>query len=153
MNFFNFRCAFSAVFVTLFIAQQPVLGQGRPDQIDQSKQPEKVGDEAASKSNYRGYIDLTSCAKPIWPKYALRNGEQGTVGLAFLISAENVLLDAKVIRKTGFWELDRAALVGLSACKFHADIINGRPVETLLMITYVWTIKQTSDEMDYLLPE
>lgn len=58
-----------------------------------------------------------SCGKPVYPKDALRNEEQGTVSLLFLIGTNGKVLDAKIVKSSGSRSLDIAARDGYLNCK------------------------------------
>lgn len=85
-------------------------------------------------------IVFGSCPqKPVWPEAAQRAQRTGTVALAFLVDADNALLESAVKRGSGHADLDEAARVGLARCKFRAATRNGRPVRGWAEVTYVWT--------------
>jgi protein TonB len=85
--------------------------------------------------------DFSTCAKPEWPKSSLRNEETGTVTLSFLISADGRVGDSKVVKSSGFRDLDKAAVVGISKCKFKPATVDGNPQETWQQMQYVWTLE------------
>ena len=60
----------------------------------------------------------TNCQKPQYPQSSLRNEEQGTVTLRFLVDKDGAILDGHVMRTSGFYELDKAALVALAKCAY-----------------------------------
>ncbi len=85
--------------------------------------------------------DFASCSKPIWPRVSLRNEETGTVTMDFLISAEGIVKDSKIIRSTGFKELDNSALSAIAKCRFKPATEAGQPVEAWAKIQYVWALE------------
>lgn len=85
--------------------------------------------------------DFKTCERPEWPKSSLRNEEQGTVTLSFLIGTEGTVNDARVSKSSGFEGLDAAALDGVRKCRFVAATRGGRAVETWMQMQYVWTLE------------
>jgi bla regulator protein BlaR1 len=85
--------------------------------------------------------DFNTCAKPVWPRESLRNENQGTVTLKFLIGADGHVKDSMVTKSSGYAPLDRAASEGISLCKFKPGTEDGKPVESWMFMQYVWTLK------------
>jgi protein TonB len=85
-------------------------------------------------------IEAAGCAKPAYPAAALRNGDEGTVTLAFLIGKDGRVASAKVERTSGHRDLDRAALQGLSLCAFKPGTVDGVPQESWARMQYAWTL-------------
>ncbi|WP_374586334.1 energy transducer TonB [Pseudoduganella sp.] len=85
-------------------------------------------------------IDANNCAKPAYPAAALRNEETGTVSLAFLVGKDGKVASAKVERSSGSRDLDRAALNGLSLCRFTPGTVDGVPYESWFRMQYVWNL-------------
>lgn len=85
-------------------------------------------------------VDSNACAKPEYPLSSLRNQEEGTVNLAMLIGVDGKVLETKVEKSSGSKALDRAAIAGLSLCKFTAGSIDGVPEKSWAKLQYVWNI-------------
>lgn len=85
-------------------------------------------------------VDAQACAKPDYPKNALRNGDTGTVMLAFLIGSDGKVADARVEKSSGVRELDRAAQAGLSLCRFKPGTVDGAPQQSWTKMQYVWSL-------------
>lgn len=85
-------------------------------------------------------IDAKNCAKPAYPAAALRNEESGTVALAFLVGTDGKVASAKVERSSGSRDLDRAAVNGLSLCRFTPGTVDGVAYESWFRMQYVWTL-------------
>lgn len=85
-------------------------------------------------------VDAQACSKPDYPKNALRNGDTGTVMLAFLIGTDGKVADARIEKSSGFRELDRAAQAGLSLCKFKPGTVDGMPQQSWTKMQYVWSL-------------
>lgn len=87
-------------------------------------------------------IDAASCARPAYPAAALRNGDQGTVTLAFLVGRDGRVASARVERSSGHRDLDRAALQGLSLCAFKPGTIDGVAQESWARMQYAWHLDE-----------
>jgi protein TonB len=85
-------------------------------------------------------VDAKACAKPDYPKTALRNGDTGVVTLALLIGTDGRVADSKVEKSSGFRELDRAAQAGLGLCKFKPGTLDGAPYQSWTKMQYVWSL-------------
>jgi protein TonB len=84
-------------------------------------------------------FDAKTC-KAEYPKASLMNEEQGNVTLAFLVSADGSVLDSKIEKTSGYKGLDKAAIKGLSACKFKPGTKDGAPAQTWAKVDYVWKL-------------
>jgi TonB family protein len=89
---------------------------------------------------------LNTCAKPVWPKEALRNEYQGRVTLAFLIGEDGTVRESRVEKTSGYPILDIAAQEGLERCKFKPGLKDGTAVEAWMKMQYVWTLDSPSPE-------
>ena len=85
--------------------------------------------------------DFNTCAKPEWPKASLRNEETGTVTLSFLIGTDGRVADSKIVKSSGFRDLDRAALAGIGKCRFKPGMVDGKPEQAWMQMQYVWTLE------------
>jgi protein TonB len=85
--------------------------------------------------------DFNTCAKPEWPKASLRNEETGTVTLQFLIGTDGRVADSKILKSSGFRDLDKAAVVGISKCRFKPGSVDGKPEQAWMQMQYVWTLE------------
>ena len=85
--------------------------------------------------------DFSTCALPEWPKASLRNEETGTVKLQFLIGTDGRVADSKVVKSSGFRDLDKAAVVGISKCKFKPGMVDGKPEQAWMTMEYVWKLE------------
>ncbi|WP_426112357.1 energy transducer TonB [Massilia sp. PWRC2] len=84
-------------------------------------------------------VDVKNC-KADYPKASLMNEEQGEVSLAFLVAADGTVVESKVEKSSGFKGLDKAALKGLSACKFKPGTKDGAPAQTWAKVDYNWKL-------------
>lgn len=85
-------------------------------------------------------VNFNSCAKPVWPAHSLRQAQQGTVTLAFLVGADGAVRDSKIVKSSGHPLLDIAAMEGIAKCRFKAATADGQAVETWSRMQYVWTL-------------
>ncbi|MCC6069972.1 energy transducer TonB [Massilia sp. GCM10020059] len=84
-------------------------------------------------------FDPKNC-KAEYPKASLMNEEQGTVSMAFLVSADGSVVDSKLEKTSGFKNLDKAAMKSLSACKFKPGTKDGAPAQTWTKVDYAWKL-------------
>ncbi len=80
-----------------------------------------------------------NCAKPVYPKAAIRNEEQGRVVMAYLIDKDGAILDSKIVISSRSWDLDKEALYGIAKCQFKLPPDATEP--QWMQMTYVWTLK------------
>ena len=85
-------------------------------------------------------VDSNACEKPDYPASSIRSGEEGTVNLALLIGPDGRVLESKVEKSSGSRALDKAAIQGLSLCKFKPGSVDGVPEKSWAKLQYVWTI-------------
>lgn len=86
-------------------------------------------------------VDAKACEKPEYPAKSLRNEEQGTVILAFLIGLDGRVVDSRIEKSSGSRDLDRAAMAGLSLCKFKPGTVDGKPEQSWTKMQYVWKLE------------
>ena len=86
-------------------------------------------------------VDTKACEKPEYPSKSLRNEEQGTVMLSFLIGLDGRVVDSKIEKSSGSRDLDRAAIAGLSLCKFKPGTVDGKPEQSWTKMQYVWKLE------------
>lgn len=96
---------------------------------------------AKGPSRTAAVADFNTCAKPEWPKSSLRNEETGTVTLSFLIAEDGRVADSKIVKSSGFRDLDKAAQVGISKCRFKPATVEGKPEQAWMQMQYVWTLE------------
>jgi protein TonB len=85
-------------------------------------------------------VDSNACEKPEYPASSIRTAEEGTVNLAMLIGPDGRVLESKVEKSSGSRALDKAAIQGLSLCKFKPGSIDGVPEKSWAKLQYVWTL-------------
>ena len=96
---------------------------------------------ATGPSVVRAVVDMTTCDKPDYPRNSLRNEEQGTSRLQFLIGLDGKVADSKIEKSSGFRALDVAAKNALSQCTFKPGTVDGKPQQLWVTVDYVWTLQ------------
>jgi len=84
-------------------------------------------------------FDPSKC-KVEYPKASLMNEEQGVTSMSFQVNADGSVGDSKLEKTSGFKGLDKAALKGLSACKFKPGTKDGAPAQTWTKVDYAWKL-------------
>lgn len=95
---------------------------------------------AATGIHVNAVADMSTCAKPEYPKSSLRNEETGTSTLKFLIGLDGHVVEAQIVKSSGFRDLDKAAIGALSKCKFKPGTTDGKPEQSWAPVAYVWTL-------------
>lgn len=93
-----------------------------------------------SRGSVKPVADLSTCAKPQWPKESLRKEQQGRVTLAFLIDTDGKVSESRIEKSSGFPLLDMAAQQGIEKCSFTPGMENGEPAKSWLKMQYVWVL-------------
>lgn len=108
------------------------------------KQPEHVelATTAAPRTpvHIAANVDARACEKPEYPVNSLRAGEEGTVHLTMLIGPDGQVIESKIEKTSGSRALDKAAVQGLSLCKFKPGTVDGVPEKSWAKLQYVWSI-------------
>ena len=97
--------------------------------------------DAAKAEKTHAVADFRSCAKPHYPAESLKNGNQGTLTLFFLIGVDGKAKDSAIKKSSGFAPLDEEARSAIAKCSFKPATVAGQPVEDWMMMQYVWTLK------------
>ncbi len=87
-----------------------------------------------------GAIVISDECRPDYPQEARFAEQQGTVKMQFTVSADGQMLNATILRSSGFKSLDAAAYHGLSRCKFVAGLKDGKPVLSKVETDMVWRL-------------
>ncbi|GGX87905.1 TonB family protein [Pseudoduganella dura] len=93
-------------------------------------------------ANTPAIANFDTCDKPVWPKEALRQEQQGKVTLAFMISEGGAVTDSKIVKSSGFPLLDMAARDGIMKCRFVPATRDGKPQAAWMNLQYVWTLQK-----------
>ena len=75
-----------------------------------------------------------------YPKASLMNEEQGTTTASFLVTADGTVTESKIDKSSGFKNLDRALVKGLTSCKFKPGTKDGAPAQTWTKIDYAFKL-------------
>ena len=125
--------------------QQNVIANAtsvKPASNELQKAPAPAAAPGPAKSvHIPAVADFSTCAKPEWPKSSLRNEETGTVTLSFLIGVDGHVADSKLVKSSGFRDLDKAAINGISKCRFKPGMTDGKPEQAWMQMQYVWTLE------------
>jgi len=81
------------------------------------------------------------CTRPVYPKESVRAEEQGRVELEFLIDIDGRAVDTRVKRSSGYLRLDKAALEGLSKCRYKPATEGGKPVLRWIAVSYTFSLQ------------
>ena len=84
--------------------------------------------------------DFSTCEKPAYPKASQRNEETGTVTLSFLVGVDGKVADSKILKSSGFRDLDKAAQNGIGRCVFKPGSVDGKPEQAWMSMQYVWNL-------------
>lgn len=99
---------------------------------------EKVAEETtAAKNGSTKPIGVRSSIKSeirlVYPRISRIRGEEGVVTIESIIDADGKLVEAKVLKSSGFERLDEAALKAIKKAKFNPASENGKSVESTLI--------------------
>lgn len=83
-----------------------------------------------------------SCEKPDYPASSKRLEEEGTVTLRFLIDVDGRVVESKVDNSSGYERLDKAAVAGLSKCKFKPGTVDGKAEQSWASLKYTFRLDQ-----------
>lgn len=84
-------------------------------------------------------FDAEQC-KVAYPERARLNKEEGDITLSVLVTAEGKAADVKIEKRTGFRELDKAAVMTAARCQFVPASKDGRAVESWTTVHYSWKL-------------
>ncbi|MET3109303.1 protein TonB [Oxalobacteraceae bacterium GrIS 2.11] len=127
------------------VAQQPTqnaitaVSNVQPPHQDLHPAPVVAAKPAAGPSVTKPVFDLSTC-KPEYPRNSLRNEEQGTTRLQFLIGIDGKVADSKIDKSSSFRALDVAAKNALSQCTFKPGTVDGKPQQLWVTVDYVWKL-------------
>jgi len=128
------------------VAQQPTpnaitaVSNVQPPHADLHAQAPTNAKPAPGPSVVKAVVDFTTCDRPDYPRNSLRNEEQGTTRLTFVIGLDGRVVDSKVDKSSGFRALDAAAKNALSLCKFKPGTVDGKPQQSSTVVDYVWKL-------------
>lgn len=85
-------------------------------------------------------IDMMRC-KPDYPRASRLNEEQGAVMVAITVDANGDTSNLRIVRSSGFKNLDRATFNVLLDCPFRPTVIGGKAYRSDRGIIYVWKLQ------------
>jgi TonB family protein len=85
---------------------------------------------------------IQPCRDPVYPRSSMRNSEEGTTRMNFLISVDGSVVDSKVEHSSGHKNLDDAARISAIQCKFQIKTLNGIPQEAWTTMDYRWKLPE-----------
>lgn len=86
-------------------------------------------------------LNLNFC-RPAYPPGATRRREQGSVKLEFTIGANGRLVGSRIVKSSGYRDLDQAALTALIHCAFKPAYRNDVPLQASFTMDYQWKLPQ-----------
>ena len=86
-------------------------------------------------------VNLNFC-RPAYPRESMRRGEGGAVKLEFTIGVNGRLVGSRIVKSSGFRDLDMAALTALIHCTFKPAYRNEAPVQASFTMEYQWVLGQ-----------
>jgi len=101
--------------------------------------------EAASPAYIAPAIVNLNFCRPAYPRDALLRSEQGIVKLEFTVGVKGRLIGSRILKSSGFRELDTAALTALMHCSFKPAYRNGVPVQASFTIDYTWKFNSATE--------
>ncbi|MEO5595756.1 MAG: energy transducer TonB [Lysobacteraceae bacterium] len=85
-------------------------------------------------------VRILQRTQPIYPRDALRNGEQGVVNLLIVVGADGIVDDVRVVGRSGSRSLDRAAVDAIRDWDFQPATQGGMPVPATLELPIEFTL-------------
>jgi protein TonB len=114
----------------------------QPAHADFSKQPAPVAAPVGPPAPPIAAIaDLNAC-KPEYPRASMLAEETGLVTLQFVIGADAQIVSVTVLKSSGFKNLDKATINGLSRCKFKPGYRDGKPVQSTMTAQWNWKLDE-----------
>jgi len=80
-----------------------------------------------------------NCSIPDYPAAWVDDGLEGTVRLALLVGADGSVKDTKVVRSSGYRELDKASARAGANCKFEAKA-KSASAPGWTTVQYLWVV-------------
>ena len=112
-----------------------------PQQYAKTVVAPTVAPKAVEAPPVPGFVNLNSC-KPEYPRASLLAEETGVVRVQFEVGPDGQLVSAAVVKSSGFKNLDKATVTGLSRCKFRPAVKDGKNVQSSFTADYVWKLDE-----------
>ncbi|MFZ6814993.1 energy transducer TonB [Undibacterium sp. Rencai35W] len=78
-------------------------------------------------SEAKNPFETKSCDIPAYPDKSISLSEEGLVKLQFMTNEEGKVVDAKVVKSSGYRSLDNASLTALKDCNFKSLASHSKP--------------------------
>ncbi|HZV66742.1 MAG TPA: energy transducer TonB [Telluria sp.] len=88
--------------------------------------------------NSKAYADTEGCT-PVRPQDAAKN-EAGTVRVSFLVGADGAVQKSKIVKSSGYKDLDVATHEAYGKCTFHPAVARGQAQMSWIILEYKWTV-------------
>jgi protein TonB len=88
---------------------------------------------------------LEAVIRPVYPIGARRRGEEGTVTLDVTVAASGCVVRVKIVKSSGFSELDLSAEQTVSKALFKPARRNGSPIESVASISLAFRLRDQRD--------
>ncbi|MCU6434898.1 energy transducer TonB [Undibacterium sp. Jales W-56] len=92
-------------------------------------------------SESKNPFETKNCNVPAYPDKSLSLSEEGLVKLQFMTNEEGKVVDAKVIKSSGYRSLDNASLTALKECNFKSISHNSTPGKSWDNISFAWVMQ------------
>jgi TonB family protein len=92
-----------------------------------------------------------SCARPAYPREAIRYELQGITTLRFHVAPDGHVLDARVVKSSGWEMLDDAVVRSIQACNF-TPAQAAKAKGAALPVQYVWSLDGEDSIRPHLVP-
>jgi TonB family protein len=92
-----------------------------------------------------------SCARPAYPREAIRYELEGITTLRFQLAPDGHVLDARVVKSSGWEMLDDAVVHSIQACNF-TPAQAAKAKGTALPVQYVWSLDGEASIRPHLVP-
>lgn len=96
---------------------------------------------AAKPQRTSATVDWSSCRKPVYPRSARMNGDEGLVVLALDIDAVGRVTDGRIQKSSGSRDLDRTTLRALRQCAFNPATVDGQPNAVTGLVEFNWSLR------------
>ncbi len=83
-------------------------------------------------------VKARNCREPDYPSISQRLGEVGSVVVELLVGVDGRVSDSRVKQSSGYERLDKAALKGLSRCRFTPGTVDGNPEAAWAQMKYTF---------------
>lgn len=90
-------------------------------------------------------LNLNFC-RPTYSRDAMLRLEHGVVKLQFTVGANGRLVGSRIVKSSGFRDLDTAALTALIHCSFKPAYRNNLPVQASFTIDYEWKLDSSNSD-------